>query len=75
MFWVWKIHINTITEVSAAEKKAVERDIGTIDIVAGRSATEAVEDERVLAILAKDVEDSVAARGQCVCLARAICGT
>jgi hypothetical protein len=67
--------MNTITEVSAAEKKAVERDIGTIDIAAGHSAMEAVEEERDLASLVKDVKDFEAASGQCVCLARVICGT
>ena len=53
----------------------MERDIGTINIVAGRLAMEATEEGRVLASLAKGAEDFVAAAGQCVCLARAICAT
>ena len=67
--------MNTITEVSAAEKKAVERDIGTINIVAGRLAMEATEDEKGLASLLKGAGDFVAAEGRCGCLVQGICVT
>jgi hypothetical protein len=53
----------------------VERDIGTINIVAGRLAMEAAEDERVLVNLEKVAGDFVVVAAQCVCLARVIYAT
>jgi hypothetical protein len=55
--------------------KAVERDIGTINIVAGRLAMEVTEEGRVLVNLVKGAGDFVGAAGRCVCLARVICAT
>ena len=68
------------SEVSAVQKKAAERDIGTIDTGADRLATEgmavmeAAEDGRDLASLAKDAVDLAAEAGRCGCLAQGICG-